>query len=140
MVREAAPRAPDDHRPESVRARVRRSRSRPNIFSPGGGRGARRGHQRARGPRRWSRNGGPPRHFLDEGLPKIVEANRLVRETGARADIEVDGGVNGSTIDRVVDAGVDIVVAGSAIFDGVDAPAAAKNLRERLDVLAGSSA
>lgn len=78
--------------------------------------------------------------FLDEGLPKIVEANRLVRETGARADIEVDGGVNGSTIDRVVDAGVDIVVAGSAIFDGVDAPAAAKNLRERLDVLAGSSA
>jgi ribulose-phosphate 3-epimerase len=76
--------------------------------------------------------------FLDEVVPKIVDAGRLIKEAGARAEIEVDGGVNMSTIDRVVDAGVDIVVAGSAIFDGVDAPAAAKKLRERLDVLAGS--
>jgi ribulose-phosphate 3-epimerase len=75
--------------------------------------------------------------FLDEVLPKIVDARRLVQEKDARADVEVDGGVNSSTIDRVVDAGVDIVVAGSAIFDGVDAPAAAKKLRERLDVVAG---
>jgi ribulose-phosphate 3-epimerase len=78
--------------------------------------------------------------FLDEVLPKIAEANRLVQETGTRADVEVDGGVNASTIDRVVDAGVDIVVAGSAIFNGVDAPAAARDLRKRLDVLAVSSA
>ena len=78
--------------------------------------------------------------FLDEVVPKIVDANRLIREMGARADVEVDGGVNASTIDQVVDAGVDIVVAGSAIFDGVDAPAAAKKLRERLDVLVGKSA
>jgi ribulose-phosphate 3-epimerase len=77
--------------------------------------------------------------FLDEVLPKIVAANRLIRESGARAEIEVDGGVNASTIDRVVEAGVDIVVAGSAIFDGVDAPSAAKKLRERLDELAGTS-
>jgi ribulose-phosphate 3-epimerase len=76
--------------------------------------------------------------FLDEVLPKIADAHRLIQETGARADIEVDGGVNISTIDRVVDAGVEIVVAGSAVFDGVDARAAAKKLRERLDVLAGS--
>lgn len=76
--------------------------------------------------------------FLEEVLPKIVDAGRLVQETGARADVEVDGGVNSSTIDRVVEAGVDIVVAGSAIFDGVDAPAAARKLRERLDVLTGS--
>ena len=78
--------------------------------------------------------------FLDEVVPKIVDANRLIREMGARADVEVDGGVNASTIDQVVDAGVDIVVAGSAIFDGVDAPSAAKKLRERLDVLVGKSA
>lgn len=76
--------------------------------------------------------------FLDEVVPKIHDARRMVQETGSRADIEVDGGVNSSTIDRVVDAGVDIVVAGSAIFNGVDAPAAAKKLRERLDVLAAS--
>jgi len=78
--------------------------------------------------------------FLGEVVPKIADANRLIRETGARADLEVDGGVNASTIDQVVDAGVDIVVAGSAIFNGVDAPAAAKKLRERLDVLARTSA
>jgi ribulose-phosphate 3-epimerase len=75
--------------------------------------------------------------FLAEVLPKIIDAKRLIQEKGARADIEVDGGVNASTIDQVVEAGVDIVVAGSAIFDGLDAPVAAKKLRERLDVLAG---
>jgi ribulose-phosphate 3-epimerase len=71
--------------------------------------------------------------FLDEVLPKIASARRLVDDTGAAADIEVDGGVNLSTIARAVEAGGEIIVAGSAIFDGVDAPAAARRLRSRLD-------
>jgi ribulose-phosphate 3-epimerase len=78
--------------------------------------------------------------FMNEVVPKIEAAKDLVKESGARAEIEVDGGVNQSTIERVVAAGADIVVAGSAIFDGADAAGAARKLRERLDALADSEA
>lgn len=70
--------------------------------------------------------------FIAEVVPKIAAARRLVEENDLRADIEVDGGVNVDTVEQVVRAGVDIVVAGSAIFDGKDAPAAAMRLRERI--------
>ena len=75
--------------------------------------------------------------FLDEVVPKITQAARLVQKSGKPADIdiEVDGGVNLDTVDRAVAAGGGIVVAGSAIFDGIDASAAAKRMRERLDDL-----
>jgi len=74
--------------------------------------------------------------FLPEVLPKMAEAKKLIQEEGADADIEVDGGVNLSTVDAAVEAGADIIVAGSAVFDGVDPHRAARNLRERLDMLA----
>lgn len=73
--------------------------------------------------------------FLDEVLPKISQVSRLVQEGGSGADIEIDGGVNLATVDRAVAAGGGILVAGSAIFDGVDPVAAARRLRERLDSL-----
>ena len=74
--------------------------------------------------------------FIAEVVPKIRDAADLVKGAGARAGIEVDGGVKLDNVDRVVEAGGEIIVAGSAIYDGVDAPAAAKRLRARLDELA----
>ena len=73
--------------------------------------------------------------YLNEVTPKIARARALVEESGADADIEVDGGVNLSTVDEAVGAGADILVCGSAIFDGKNPPAAARRMRERLDVL-----
>jgi ribulose-phosphate 3-epimerase len=73
--------------------------------------------------------------FLEQVVPKIAEAREMVDGAGANADIEVDGGVNLSTVDAAVAAGGDILVAGSAVFDGVDPAAAAKRMRERLDML-----
>ena len=73
--------------------------------------------------------------FLQEVLPKITEARALVERSGSAADIEVDGGVNISTVESTVRAGAGIVVAGSAIFDGVDPAGAARRLRARLDEL-----
>ena len=73
--------------------------------------------------------------FLAEVVPKIAKAREMVDEGGGNADIEVDGGVNLNTVEEVVAAGSDILVVGSAVFDGVDAPAAAKRMRERLDML-----
>lgn len=73
--------------------------------------------------------------FLEEVVPKIAEARSMVDSAGSDANIEVDGGVNMSTVERAVDAGADILVAGSAVFDGVDAPGAALRMRERLNML-----
>jgi ribulose-phosphate 3-epimerase len=73
--------------------------------------------------------------FLHEAVPKIAEARRLLEEMGGNAEIEVDGGVNLETVGIAVEAGAEILVAGSAIFDGVDAPAAARRMRERLETL-----
>lgn len=74
--------------------------------------------------------------FLHEVVPKIDEARSLLSAAGGSADLEVDGGVNLSTVDEAVRAGAEILVAGSAVFDGKDAPAAANRMRERLDALA----
>lgn len=73
--------------------------------------------------------------FLPQVLPKIRRAVELLTSAGATADIEVDGGVNLSTVDETVAAGARILVAGSAVFDGKDAAAAARRMRERLDEL-----
>ena len=73
--------------------------------------------------------------FLHQVVPKIRRAAELLHGAGGGADIEVDGGVNLTTVDEAVDAGGRILVAGSAVFDGADASAAAKRMRERLDHL-----
>ena len=71
--------------------------------------------------------------FIPDVVPKIAAARRTIDEGSLETDIEVDGGLNVDTVPEVVRAGVDIVVAGSAIFDGVDAPAAADRLRAHID-------
>ncbi|MDQ4124379.1 MAG: ribulose-phosphate 3-epimerase [Actinomycetota bacterium] len=73
--------------------------------------------------------------FLAEVVPKIADARKLVDQAGSRADIEVDGGVNLDTIAQPVGAGADVLVTGSAVYDGRDPVAAAKRIRERLDML-----
>jgi ribulose-phosphate 3-epimerase len=73
--------------------------------------------------------------FLEEVLPKIGQAKSAVEMGGFGADIEVDGGVNLSTVEQAVGAGGEILVAGSAVYDGIDPVAAAQKLRRRLDEL-----
>jgi ribulose-phosphate 3-epimerase len=76
--------------------------------------------------------------FLEHVVPQIGEANKLLERERGSADLEVDGGVKLTTVDAVVAAGANIIVAGSAIFDGVNPPAAARALRARLEQLGGS--
>ena len=77
--------------------------------------------------------------FLNDVVPKITEAAAMLERAGrsAEIDIEVDGGVNLDTVERAVAAGGEILVAGSAVFDGVDAATAAARLRKRLEELEG---
>jgi ribulose-phosphate 3-epimerase len=54
--------------------------------------------------------------FIETQLPKLERARRLVDESGSDILIEVDGGVKPNNADRIVAAGADALVAGSAIF------------------------
>ena len=42
----------------------------------------------------------------------------MIRECGAQVDVEVDGGITKDNVDVVLEAGANIIVAGSAIFKG----------------------
>lgn len=61
---------------------------------------------------------------------KIKELRALIDEMGLDIDIEVDGGVKPSNISEVVNAGANVIVAGSAIFNSGDIDEAVKSLRE----------
>ena len=58
--------------------------------------------------------------FIPNTLSKVARLRRLIEETGSKALIEVDGGVNIDTAPALAAAGVDIVVAGSAVFGAPD--------------------
>jgi ribulose-phosphate 3-epimerase len=69
--------------------------------------------------------------FLAEVLPKVREARRRVESGHLRLHVEVDGGINASTIEAAAEAGADVFVAGSAVFSATDPAQAVADLRER---------
>jgi ribulose-phosphate 3-epimerase len=73
--------------------------------------------------------------FLSQALPNVARVRAMVQERNAKTDVEIDGGVKLATIGAAVEAGGNILVSGSGIYDGRDAPAAARALRQRLDEL-----
>ena len=54
--------------------------------------------------------------FIENTLKKTRQLRRLIDESGSKALIEVDGGVQGETAPRLVEAGVDVLVSGSYVF------------------------
>ncbi len=54
--------------------------------------------------------------FIENTIKKVGQLRRLIGESGSKALIEVDGGVQGETAPRLVQAGVDVLVSGSYIF------------------------
>lgn len=51
-------------------------------------------------------------------VEKVRELRKIVDEQGLKTDVEVDGGVNLSNVGELMDAGANIIVAGSAVFSG----------------------
>ena len=51
-------------------------------------------------------------------LDKVREAKNLVKQSGCKTDIEVDGGINLENVEEAMDAGANIIVSGSAVFKG----------------------
>lgn len=61
---------------------------------------------------------------------KVHRAHKLLREMDCSAEIEVDGGVNTETVPRLVAAGAEVIVAGSAVFSNDEIEANMERLRE----------
>lgn len=51
-------------------------------------------------------------------VDKVRDLKKLLEKTNNKADIEVDGGVNLENVATLMDAGANIIVAGSAVFNG----------------------
>jgi len=76
----------------------------------------------------------PGQKFVPESPQKIVRVRHIMDQRGIQAELEVDGGINADTAPLVAEAGAQVVVAGSAVFDhpgGIEA--AIRLLKERLD-------
>jgi ribulose-phosphate 3-epimerase len=68
--------------------------------------------------------------FLPASLDKIRRLRERIRERGLAVRIEVDGGVDVGNARSLVEAGAEILVAGSAVFGKGDPEAAVRALRE----------
>ena len=69
--------------------------------------------------------------YIPGSTEKIRELRRMLDERGLQTDIEVDGGIKKSNLQTVLDAGANVIVAGSAIFKG-DIEQNAKDFMELL--------
>jgi ribulose-phosphate 3-epimerase len=71
--------------------------------------------------------------FIHTVLPKLVKLREVIDKMNLPITIEVDGGVNLDTIKTLAQAGVDIFVAGSAIFGEFDYKARITAMRDLID-------
>jgi len=63
--------------------------------------------------------------FIPETLSKIRQVRKAIQERGLNCEIEVDGGINNQTARLAVEAGANVLVAGSAVFDSKEGISAA---------------
>ena len=56
--------------------------------------------------------------FIESQLRKIEAIRKMIDKTGRHIDLEVDGGVDANTAPRVIAAGANVLVAGTATFKG----------------------
>lgn len=60
--------------------------------------------------------------FMEDQLYKAVELSALKKEMGYNYVIEMDGGIDLTNVERVLSSGVEMVVAGSAVYGASDVP------------------
>ncbi len=68
--------------------------------------------------------------FIENTIGKAQRLRRLITESGSKALIEVDGGVQDETAPRLVAAGVDVLVSGSYVFRAQDPHEVIRQLKE----------
>ncbi|HBN55868.1 MAG TPA: ribulose-phosphate 3-epimerase [Lachnospiraceae bacterium] len=69
--------------------------------------------------------------YIPESTQKIQDLRRMLTERGLETDIEVDGGIKKNNVQVVLDAGANVIVAGSAVYAGD----VAQNVRDFMEIL-----
>lgn len=69
--------------------------------------------------------------YIPESTQKIQNLRRMLTERGLETDIEVDGGIKKNNVQVVLDAGANVIVAGSAVYAGD----VAQNVRDFMEIL-----
>jgi len=67
--------------------------------------------------------------FIENTIAKVKRLRQMIDQSGSKALIEVDGGVQGETAPRLVAAGVDVLVSGSYVFKAKDPEQTIHDLR-----------
>lgn len=67
--------------------------------------------------------------FIESQLPKVTALRRAIDATGRKIHLQIDGGVTPETAPRLIAAGADTLVAGTAVFGKPDYAAAISALR-----------
>ena len=70
--------------------------------------------------------------FISSMIPKIKKLRKLIDEKRLPVELEVDGGINLDNISKVVKAGADVIVAGSAVFKSKDCKETVMQLKKKL--------
>jgi ribulose-phosphate 3-epimerase len=73
--------------------------------------------------------------FIPDVLPKINEARKLIDQRKLAVLVEVDGGIKADNIDRVVNAGGEVIVSGSGIFKTADYTETIRQMRQTVGQL-----
>ena len=67
--------------------------------------------------------------FMADMMPKVSAIRRYIDERNLDCELEVDGGVDAVTCKTCIEAGANVLVAGSAVYKAADIPAKIKELR-----------
>lgn len=67
--------------------------------------------------------------FMADMIPHIEKVREMLSAAGSDAEIEVDGGISPKNVKLVLDAGANVIVAGSAVFRSEDIPGTVSALR-----------
>lgn len=73
--------------------------------------------------------------FIERALVKVAEVRALLNQRNPAAEIEVDGGIGPGNLERAVQAGADVLVAGNSLFGSDDPPETLREMRRRIDAL-----
>jgi ribulose-phosphate 3-epimerase len=71
--------------------------------------------------------------FIERALVKLREVRAMIDARNPDCDLEVDGGIGAENIERAVEAGATMLIAGSSVFGATDPPAALRDMRRRID-------
>lgn len=69
--------------------------------------------------------------FIESTIRKVIQARKIVTERNLKVEIEVDGGINLNNVELLLEAGADIIVAGSSIFNSNDVTDTVKKFKEK---------